>query len=441
MFSRQVGGGVHHRQGKLLCSKAVLPFRSATPMACGGPSLSCRGRALFLTLFLGILLIILGSIVTALGEPSGLLPLFYSVETCLSITDSFSISTRGFFDAYVARPLYSSDLPGSACPAYIPANADPITITLEESDGFRPSATYYPVMVLPGGTTYAIATLSVVDEAGATLLPSDTYSLGVNQEFPWTASSASITMATSDNFTSAAPVASACFDTCNYASDGMCDDGGPGAEYSLCSLDTDCADCDGASSGRRLEQEAKEAMPSASGPPRRRLLYASDAHRDYWSANRAADVTVLLPGSCHALACNPCPMHARPPACSRATPMVLTTPPRFACMFSGSRRLLKGSSGRGASYSSGSSYSAGSSPSRSSFTSRSTSHGASFAPASYSVGGRTYHTPSSPYAYRHAPGWCAWLANLSSCPSPRTFSHAHVHIHLPPGNAPRRPIT
>jgi len=34
-----------------------------------------------------------------------------------------------------------------------------------------------------------------------------------------------------------------CHNTCEYPSDGGCDDGGPGAEYAICSLGTDCADC------------------------------------------------------------------------------------------------------------------------------------------------------------------------------------------------------
>ena len=37
--------------------------------------------------------------------------------------------------------------------------------------------------------------------------------------------------------------APACMETCNYASDGWCDDGGLGAEYSDCSRGTDCTDC------------------------------------------------------------------------------------------------------------------------------------------------------------------------------------------------------
>lgn len=34
-----------------------------------------------------------------------------------------------------------------------------------------------------------------------------------------------------------------CTDTCTYAGDGACDDGGPGSEFSICELGTDCTDC------------------------------------------------------------------------------------------------------------------------------------------------------------------------------------------------------
>ncbi|MGD2109828.1 MAG: hypothetical protein PVI86_10585 [Phycisphaerae bacterium] len=34
-----------------------------------------------------------------------------------------------------------------------------------------------------------------------------------------------------------------CTDTCQFAFDGTCDDGGPGSSYSLCELGTDCSDC------------------------------------------------------------------------------------------------------------------------------------------------------------------------------------------------------
>ena len=35
-----------------------------------------------------------------------------------------------------------------------------------------------------------------------------------------------------------------CEDTCDsFANDGVCDDGGPGADYDICPLGSDCADC------------------------------------------------------------------------------------------------------------------------------------------------------------------------------------------------------
>ena len=34
-----------------------------------------------------------------------------------------------------------------------------------------------------------------------------------------------------------------CTNTCEWANDGDCDDGGPGSDYDLCEYGTDCADC------------------------------------------------------------------------------------------------------------------------------------------------------------------------------------------------------
>jgi hypothetical protein len=34
-----------------------------------------------------------------------------------------------------------------------------------------------------------------------------------------------------------------CTEMCTYASDGLCDDGGPGSEFSICNHGSDCADC------------------------------------------------------------------------------------------------------------------------------------------------------------------------------------------------------
>ena len=43
--------------------------------------------------------------------------------------------------------------------------------------------------------------------------------------------------------TTASVNVTACTETCEWASDGDCDDGGPGTEYSSCSMGTDCTDC------------------------------------------------------------------------------------------------------------------------------------------------------------------------------------------------------
>ena len=51
-------------------------------------------------------------------------------------------------------------------------------------------------------------------------------------------------------------------ETCSFAQDGGCDDGGPGSEYDLCELNTDFTDCgrgaDAVITGRRLEVEHDE---------------------------------------------------------------------------------------------------------------------------------------------------------------------------------------
>ena len=36
-----------------------------------------------------------------------------------------------------------------------------------------------------------------------------------------------------------------CINTCQFADDGECDDGGPGSDYELCAFGTDCLDCGG----------------------------------------------------------------------------------------------------------------------------------------------------------------------------------------------------
>ncbi|MEM6956302.1 MAG: hypothetical protein AAF645_11455 [Myxococcota bacterium] len=40
-----------------------------------------------------------------------------------------------------------------------------------------------------------------------------------------------------------APGPGGCTNTCSFADDGDCDDGGPGSDFSVCDFGTDCGDC------------------------------------------------------------------------------------------------------------------------------------------------------------------------------------------------------
>ncbi|MGE0789791.1 MAG: hypothetical protein AB7S26_29225 [Sandaracinaceae bacterium] len=53
--------------------------------------------------------------------------------------------------------------------------------------------------------------------------------------------------------TPADPMPALCSDTCTYANDGECDDGGPGSTYSDCALGTDCGDCGSREAGASPE--------------------------------------------------------------------------------------------------------------------------------------------------------------------------------------------
>mmetsp|Transcript_12948 Transcript_12948/g.25042 ORF Transcript_12948/g.25042 Transcript_12948/m.25042 type:complete len:1027 (+) Transcript_12948:330-3410(+) len=53
-----------------------------------------------------------------------------------------------------------------------------------------------------------------------------------------------------------------CSNTCGYAGDGDCDDGGAGSEYSFCTLGSDCTDC-----GNRGDSSVAVASPPSPAPP------------------------------------------------------------------------------------------------------------------------------------------------------------------------------
>jgi hypothetical protein len=57
------------------------------------------------------------------------------------------------------------------------------------------------------------------------------------------------------------PMINRCLDTCNSASDGSCDDGGPGFDYNECALGTDCTDC--GSRTQALPPADRSVLPAA----------------------------------------------------------------------------------------------------------------------------------------------------------------------------------
>ena len=71
----------------------------------------------------------------------------------------------------------------------------------------------------------------------------------------------------------------ACDNTCSHASDGDCDDGGPGAEYSLCAHGTDCADC-GTRSTVTLSPTTPRSGGAAYGNVQQWILILTDGEQN-----------------------------------------------------------------------------------------------------------------------------------------------------------------
>jgi hypothetical protein len=82
------------------------------------------------------------------------------------------------------------------------------------------------------------------------------------------------------------PPPQACTETCSYASDGDCDDGGPGAEYSDCSLGIDCRDC----GPRPLQPPPPPYLPGT-------MVVSNTVNLNSALANPAVGRIVLAPGT------------------------------------------------------------------------------------------------------------------------------------------------
>jgi hypothetical protein len=61
------------------------------------------------------------------------------------------------------------------------------------------------------------------------------------------------------------PIGPGCSNECEYAADGVCDDGGPGSAYSVCTLGTDCTDCGVRSVGCQANRDCPDDGKFCSG--------------------------------------------------------------------------------------------------------------------------------------------------------------------------------
>eukprot|EP00322_Chrysochromulina_rotalis_P014858 CAMPEP_0115830794 /NCGR_PEP_ID=MMETSP0287-20121206/1802_1 /TAXON_ID=412157 /ORGANISM="Chrysochromulina rotalis, Strain UIO044" /LENGTH=406 /DNA_ID=CAMNT_0003284111 /DNA_START=59 /DNA_END=1279 /DNA_ORIENTATION=+ len=162
------------------------------------------------------------------------------------------------------RPVEPGMLPGNACPV-LPTEAPQINITLEKSDGWRFDAPYRPIFLLPAGS-YVSIELEIVDSSGKNVLHRETLALGPDDSYPWMVPVSQISSAPQMHSMAYAG-ATACGDTCRYSSDGVCDDGGPGATFAHCENATDCADCGSRPPGeRRLKESSTLFMPQQALP-------------------------------------------------------------------------------------------------------------------------------------------------------------------------------
>lgn len=81
-------------------------------------------------------------------------------------------------------------------------------------------------------------------------------------------------------------MSSTCMDTCAYAGDGACDDGGPGAQFNACEFATDCTDC-----GERNAADAPvEPVPGTEGCAENCGEFSMDGECDDGGPNSTTDI-------------------------------------------------------------------------------------------------------------------------------------------------------
>ena len=114
-----------------------------------------------------------------------------------------------------------------------------------------------------------------------------------------------------------------CSDTCAYQVTGICDDGGPGTEFSYCALGTDCTDC-GPRAGPSCYDAERTTFVDLVGT----RLTCSQLVPMCNDATHGADVRLQCPVSCGlSLPCSPPPAPPYPPPQPPSPPQPPPPPP------------------------------------------------------------------------------------------------------------------
>ena len=198
---------------------------------------------------LGLLgLIIYGQVLV--NKPYGPLGVWYDVNMCRNESASYWNSSGTLFRVYVPRAVTPGALPGTPCPV-IPESAPPIELETYGDVMFREGGSYWPLILVPEDS-YALMTAEVTDAAGKVLSESLSLSIG-NGKPPWTTDGG-----VPSNEVTAPPLPVSrppsppiecvnglqmCTNDCHHRGDGDCDDGGTGADFTICDYGDDCTDC------------------------------------------------------------------------------------------------------------------------------------------------------------------------------------------------------
>lgn len=226
------------------------------------------GRVLYSIFFAAIVLAVFNGSMSGSSVPNGELEAWIQLDQCSNGATDINIMGRGYFRGFTLRP--ETDPVAQACASNPPMSAKN-SISLESSDGWRLSAMYTPVLLLPTNSYMALS-FEIKNAEGKVVVPTSNYFLGPDDAYPWTVTSSLLVGAPPPpapwngppSPSPPPPASCTCLDTCtsSWTSDGICDDGGPGSQYGGCAFGTDCSDCGARCSGGATVSPPPSPQPS-----------------------------------------------------------------------------------------------------------------------------------------------------------------------------------